>query len=150
MYILALILLRVCVQDGADAGGADQRERRQFEQLPRGPHGKDHLRQRREGDVAFKTHLVGRHFCLPPHAQTCCCPSVCFRAGRRWSGSSGAWTQRSRSWRWRPAGPYALRWQRPLQTNDPFFLPKLLSLSPNPKLVDLSDTPQTLLLTSPV
>lgn len=69
----------MCVQDGADAGGADQCERRQFEQLPRGPHGKDHVRQRRKGDVAFKTRLVGR---FSPTACSNVPPSLCLIQGR--------------------------------------------------------------------
>lgn len=56
---------------------------------------------------------------LQTRALTCLCPSAWFRAARRWSGSSGAWTPRSRSWQRRLVGPYALRWRRLSQTNDP-------------------------------
>lgn len=59
------VFVCACVQDSADTGGPDQCERRQSEQLPRGPHGKDHLCQRRKGDVTLKMCLVS--FCLCSH-----------------------------------------------------------------------------------
>lgn len=47
---------------------------------------------------------------------------LCVRAGRRWSGSSDGWTQRSRSWRPLLEVPCAFPWQQLLQTNDDCFL----------------------------
>lgn len=49
MQHVKLLIGILCDQDGAHTGGYDQCERYQSEQLPRGSHGQDHLRQRWQG-----------------------------------------------------------------------------------------------------